>query len=49
MIYPVKAPTKAPRQKINKPVLGSSAISKNAASPTVAVKTATKEPKLILP
>ena len=42
-------PTNIPNTKINNPVDGSIAKIKNAASPIVAVSTATKEPNHILP
>ena len=42
-------PTLPPRTNIKIPVVGSDANNKNAASPMVAVSTATNDPKLILP
>ena len=48
-MYPEIVPTIAPKQKISNPVDGSMARIRNAASPIVAVKTATKDPKEILP
>ena len=47
--YPDKVPTTILILKINKPVDGSKAKIKKAASPIVDVKTATKAPKEILP
>ena len=49
MQYPVIVPTITPKLNINKPVEGSIAKIKNAASPIVAVSTATKDPNDIRP